>query len=143
MLVHYKHLSKYAHSPIKAHAADACYDLRASSKATVPAGGTIVIRTDLAIRVPTGHVGFIMSRSGLASKHSVFVLNAPGIIDAEYSGEIKIVLGNMSPNNYLVEKGDKVAQFTMLPLMQLNLLRGDNMVWSGIRGERGFGSTGY
>jgi dUTP pyrophosphatase len=84
-----------------------------------------------------------MSRSGLASKHSVFVLNAPGIIDAEYSGEIKIVLGNMSPNNYLVEKGDKVAQFTMFPLMQLNLLRGDNMVWTGMRGERGFGSSGY
>jgi dUTP pyrophosphatase len=84
-----------------------------------------------------------MSRSGLASKHGIFVLNAPGIIDAEYSGEIKIVMGNMSDKNYLVERGDKIAQFTMFPLMQLNLLRGDDMVWSGTRGARGFGSSGY
>lgn len=143
MLVHYKHLSKFAHSPIKAHAADACYDLRASSEEEVLNGGTATVRTDLAIRIPTGHVGLIMSRSGLASKHGVFVLNAPGIIDAEYSGEIKIVLGNMGKNVYLVERGDKIAQFMMLPLMQLNLLRGDNMVWSGVRGDRGFGSSGY
>ena len=84
-----------------------------------------------------------MSRSGLASKNGVFVLNAPGIIDAEYSGEIKIVLGNMNDYGYLIERGDKIAQFTMMPLMQLSMLRGDNMVWSGMRGDRGFGSTGY
>jgi dUTP pyrophosphatase len=73
----------------------------------------------------------------------VFVLNAPGIIDAEYSGEIKVVLGNMDDFNYLIERGDKIAQFMVQPLMQTNLLRGDNMVWSGMRGDRGFGSTGY
>jgi dUTP pyrophosphatase len=84
-----------------------------------------------------------MSRSGLASKHGVFVLNAPGIIDAEYSGEIKIVLGNMDDFNYLIERGDKIAQFMVQPLMNINLLRGDNMVWTGMRGDRGFGSTGY
>jgi dUTP pyrophosphatase len=70
-------------------------------------------------------------------------LNAPGIIDAEYSGEIKIVMGNMNDYGYLIERGDKIAQFTMMPLMQLSMLRGDNMVWSGMRGDRGFGSTGY
>jgi dUTP pyrophosphatase len=73
----------------------------------------------------------------------VFVLNAPGIIDAEYSGEIKIVLGNMDDFNYLIERGDKIAQFMVQPLMNINLLRGDNMVWTGMRGDRGFGSTGY
>jgi dUTP pyrophosphatase len=84
-----------------------------------------------------------MSRSGLASKRGVFVLNAPGIIDAEYTGEIKVVLANMDDRNYLVERGDKIAQFTMLPLMDLTMLRGDNMVWTGMRGDNGFGSTGY
>ena len=143
MLVHYKHLTKYAHSPSKAHAADACYDLRASSEETINPNGFATIRTELAIRVPTGHVGLIMSRSGLASKHGIFVLNAPGIIDAEYSGEIKIVLGNMGKKTYLVERGDKMAQFMMQPLMQLNLLRGDDMIWSGTRGDNGFGSSGY
>ena len=137
MIVHYKHLSKYAHSPKKAHKEDACFDLRASEAITVPSHSFATVRTELAIRIPAGHVGLIMSRSGLASVNGVFVLNAPGIIDAEYSGEIKVVLGNMD------ERGDKIAQFMMMPLMQLNMLRGDNMVWSGMRGDRGFGSTGY
>jgi len=143
MIINYKHLTKYAHAPIKVHKADACFDLRASEAVTIPAHGYGTARTELAIRIPAGHVGFIMSRSGLASKHGVFVLNAPGIIDAEYSGEIKVVLGNMDDFNYLIERGDKIAQFMVQPLMQTNLLRGDNMVWSGMRGDRGFGSTGY
>ena len=143
MIIHYKHLTKYAHSPAKAHKEDACFDLRASEQITIPSHNYATARTELAIRIPSGHVGLIMSRSGLASNRGVFVLNAPGIIDAEYSGEIKIVLGNMDDNNYLVERGDKIAQFTVLPLMQLSMLRGDNMVWTGMRGGRGFGSTGY
>jgi dUTP pyrophosphatase len=143
MIINYKHLTKYAHSPIKTHKADACFDLRASEAVTVSGHGYATARTELAIRIPAGHVGFIMSRSGLASKHGVFVLNAPGIIDAEYSGEIKVVLGNMSDFNYLIERGDKIAQFMVQPLMHTSLLRGDNMVWSGMRGDRGFGSTGY
>jgi dUTP pyrophosphatase len=143
MIIHYKHLTKYAHSPQKAHKEDACFDLRASDDIAIPSHSFVTVRTELAIRVPAGHVGFIMSRSGLAAKHGVFVLNAPGIIDAEYSGEVKIVLGNMSDNNYLVERGDKIAQFMMQPLMQTSMLRGDNMVWTGMRGDRGFGSTGY
>ena len=143
MIIHYKHLTKYAHSPAKTHKEDACFDLRASEQITIPSHNYATARTELAIRIPSGHVGLIMSRSGLASNRGVFVLNAPGIIDAEYSGEIKIVLGNMDDNNYLVERGDKIAQFTVLPLMQLSMLRGDNMVWSGMRGDRGFGSTGY
>lgn len=143
MIIHYKHLTKYAHSPIKGHKEDACFDLRASEAATVCNHDYTTVRTELAIRIPAGHVGMIMSRSGLAANHGVFVLNAPGIIDAEYNGEIKIVLANMSKHNYVIERGDKIAQFTMMPLMQLSMLRGDNMVWSGMRGDRGFGSTGY
>jgi dUTP pyrophosphatase len=143
MIVHFKHLTQYAHSPKKAHKEDACFDLRASEAITIPSHSFGTARTELAIRIPAGHVGFIMSRSGLASTNGVFVLNAPGIIDAEYSGEIKIVLGNMNDYGYLIERGDKIAQFTMMPLMQLSMLRGDNMVWSGMRGDRGFGSTGY
>jgi len=143
MIIHYKHLTKYAHSPQKAHKEDACFDLRASEQASIPGHGYTTVRTELAIRIPSGHVGFIMSRSGMASNRGVFVLNAPGVIDAEYSGEIKIVLANMDDVSYLVERGDKVAQFTVMPLMQLSMLRGDNMVWSGMRGDRGFGSTGY
>jgi dUTP pyrophosphatase len=143
MIIHYKHLTKYAHSPKKAHKEDACFDLRASDSTTIPSHGFGTVRTELAIRVPAGHVGLIMSRSGLASTHGVFVLNAPGIIDAGYTGEIKVVLGNMCDFNYLIASGDKIAQFMVLPLMQMSMLRGDSMVWEGMRGDRGFGSTGY
>jgi dUTP pyrophosphatase len=143
MIIHYKHLSKYAHSPKKAHKEDACFDLRASEAMNIRPHSFATARTELAIRIPSGHVGFIMSRSGLASNHGVFVLNAPGIIDAEYSGEIKIILGNINDFNYLVERGDKIAQFMVMPLMHTSMLRGDNMIWSGMRGDRGFGSTGY
>jgi dUTP pyrophosphatase len=143
MIIHYKHLTKYAHSPTKAHKEDACFDLKASDDTTIPSHSFGTVHTELAIRVPAGHVGFIMSRSGLASKHGVFVLNAPGIIDAEYSGAIKIVVGNMNDYSYRVERGDKIAQFMIQPLMQMSMLRGDNMVWNGMRGDRGFGSSGY
>jgi dUTP pyrophosphatase len=143
MIINYKHLTKYAHSPKKAHKEDACFDLRASDAITIPSRGYGTVRTELAIRIPSGHVGLIMSRSGLSSKHGVFVLNAPGIIDAGYTGEIKVVLGNMDDFNYVIERGDKIAQFMVQPLMQISMLRGDNMVWEGMRGDRGFGSTGY
>ncbi len=143
MIIYYKHLNKRAHDPVKAHKEDACFDLRAAEALTIPRHGYATVCTELAIRIPSGHVGLIMSRSGLASSHGVFVLNAPGIIDAEYAGQIKVVLANMDDDNYLIERGDKIAQFTMLPLMQVNMLRGDNMIWSGTRGGEGFGSTGY
>ncbi len=143
MIIHYKHLTKYAHSPVKAHKEDACFDLRASDDINVPSHHWATVRTELAIRIPSGHVGLIMSRSGLASKHGVFVLNAPGIIDAEYSGEIKVVLANMNDYAYHVERGDKIAQFMVMPMMQISMLRGDNMIWSGMRGDNGFGSSGY
>lgn len=143
MIINYKHLGKHAHDPVKVHKDDACLDLRASEQSTVPSHGYATVRTELAIRIPSGHVGLIMSRSGLASQHGVFVLNAPGIIDAGYTGEIKVVLANMDDFNYVIARGDKIAQFTILPLVQFNMLRGDNMVWSGVRGGDGFGSTGY
>lgn len=143
MIIHYKHRTKYAHSPVKAHIADACFDIKSSRDITIEPHSYNVVTTDLSIRVPAGHVGMLMSRSGLASKHGVFVLNAPGIIDAEYSGEVKVVLGNMSGSSYLIERGDRIAQFMMLPLMQVSMLRGDSMIWNGTRGEKGFGSSGY
>jgi dUTPase len=67
MLVHYKHLTKYAHSPSKAHAADACYDLRASSELNISPNSYSTIRTELAIRVPTGHVGGTRGARGFGS----------------------------------------------------------------------------
>jgi len=143
VIINYKHLCKRAHDPAKAHKEDACFDLRSAEGVTIPSHGYATVCTELAIRIPTGHMGLIMSRSGLASRHGVFVLNAPGVIDAGYTGQIKVVLANMDDFNYLIERGDKIAQFTMLPIMQVNMLRGDNMVWSGTRGGDGFGSTGY
>lgn len=142
MIINYKHLTSYAHSPVKVYKEDACFDLRASKHITIPSKGFEVVNTEIAIRVPSCHVGFILSRSGLAAKKGIFVLNAPGVIDAGYTGEIKIVIGNLG-DDYFIERGDKVAQFMVMPIALSKMLRADNMVWDGFRGDKGFGSTGY
>ena len=139
MLVHYKHLNDKAIEPTKAHRDDACYDLYATEPIIIDSYA--VVSTGLAIRIPRGFVGMICSRSGLAADSGVFVLNAPGIIDAGYHGEIKIVLGAMAP--HLVRAGDRIAQLMILPLYDISLLRGDNMVWGLTeRGVDGLGSSG-
>lgn len=143
MIVPYKHLTSYAHAPVKANREDAGYDLKASRDIVVPSSEHVTITTELAIRIPAGYMGMIVSRSGLAAKHGVFVLNAPGIIDSNYSGEIKIVLANLGKHSYAVERGDKVAQLLIIPFPYVTLSRNDSMVWSGTRGDKGFGSSGY
>lgn len=141
MLVHFKFLSESATFPTRAHTSDACWDLYASVPAKVKDYTTV--HTSIAVNIPAGYCGMVMSRSGLASKHGVFVLNAPGIIDAGYHGEVKVVLANLGKSVYNVNKGDRIAQLMIVPLTLTHLLRGDSMVWGlSERGANGFGSTG-
>ena len=140
MLIHYKHLTDTSKSPTKAHNTDAGFDLYANEKVVLNPLATI--GTGLAIRIPTGYVGLVCSRSGLASR-GIFVMNAPGIIDAGYTGEIKIILGTIGSMT-VIEQGDKIAQLLIQPVHEVHLLRGDSMVWGLTeRGDNGFGSSGY
>lgn len=140
MLLHYKFLSEDATEPTKAHKYDACWDLYASEDKFI--AGWEIVGTSIAIRVPKNYMGLIMSRSGLAANEGMFVLNAPGVIDHGYHGEIKVILASL--RDRWVMKGDRIAQFCLVELPEAHLLRGDGMVWGLTpRGEEGLGSSGY
>jgi dUTP pyrophosphatase len=101
--------------PTYAHPGDAGLDLLAREDALVAAGGgRALVPTGIAIAIPVGHAGFVVPRSGLALKHGISVVNSPGVIDAAYRGEIKVVLLNTDPAvDYQVHRGDRVAQLVL------------------------------
>ncbi len=128
--------------PTYAREGDAGLDLRARHDISIPAGGgRRLMPTGIAIAIPNGHAGLILPRSGLALNHGVTVLNTPGLIDAAYRGEIKVVLINTDlEHDYEVHRGDRIAQ--------LVVQRVERVVWHEVdelNGEHrggGFGHTG-
>lgn len=98
--------------PSYAHPGDAGLDLLAREDAVVPAaGGRVLVPTGISIAIPVGHAGLLVPRSGLALKHGISVVNTPGVIDAAYRGELKVVLLNTDPaTDYLIHRGDRIAQ---------------------------------
>lgn len=140
MLVYYKHMTSAAQKPTKAHLTDAGLDLYAAEPAKID--GWATVGTGLQIRIPKDYMGLVCSRSGLASG-GVFVVNAPGIIDYGYRGEVKVVLGSLGKEPVWVNVGDRIAQLLILPVESATMLRADGMVWENtLRGEGGFGSSG-
>ena len=128
--------------PAYATPGDAGIDLLARADTTIPAaGGRALVPTGIAIALPAGHGGFLLPRSGLALKHGVTLLNSPGLIDAGYRDEIKVLLINHDPEqDYRVLRGDRIAQLVVLPVdpvrwLEVGSLDGEN------RGG-GFGHTG-
>jgi dUTP pyrophosphatase len=101
--------------PTYAHPGDAGLDLHAREDAHLPAGGgRALVPTGIAIAIPPGHAGFVLPRSGLALRHGVGVVNAPGLIDAAYRGELQVVLLNTDPAaDYTVHRGDRIAQLVV------------------------------
>lgn len=129
--------------PRFANEGDAGCDLVAVESCTLLAGGgRALVATGLAVAIPEGHAGFVLPRSGLASKHGVTCANAPGLIDPGYRGELKIALVNLDPeHDYRVEKGDRVAQLVVLAVAASHFVVVDELP-SATRGDGGFGSTG-
>ena len=128
--------------PSYARPGDAGLDLLAREGAVLaPGGGRALVPTGLAIAIPVGHAGFVQPRSGLALRHGVTVLNAPGLIDAGYRDELKVLLVNTDPTQaYEVHRGDRIAQLVIqrvdaVVLREVASLDGEN------RGG-GFGHTG-
>lgn len=128
--------------PTYAHPGDAGLDLFARESAVIGAGGCRhLMPTGIAIAIPVGHCGLVLPRSGLALRHGISIVNAPGLIDAAYRGEIKAVLANTDPaDDYEIHRGDRVAQ--------LVIQRVDEVAWNvvesldGIDRGGGFGHTG-
>ncbi|MGA7835497.1 MAG: dUTP diphosphatase [Acidimicrobiales bacterium] len=138
-----KRLRPDAVIPANANHGDAGCDLVAVEACTIKAGGgRALVPTGVAVAIPDGHGGFVLPRSGLASRHGVTLANAPGLIDAGYRGEVKVALVNLDPDHdYLVEKGDRVAQLVVMAVSPSVFLVVDELP-DTTRGEGGFGSSG-
>lgn len=129
--------------PRHAHVGDAGVDLVAREGVVLePGGGRALIPTGIALAIPDGYAGFVLPRSGLALKHGVTCLNAPGLIDAGYRDEIKCVLVNLDPDEkYEVRRGDRIAQLIIQRVEALRFAPVDHLPESD-RGIGGFGHTG-
>lgn len=118
-------------------------DLRAAVKdyVTLPPGKTALIPTGIAIAVPVGFEAQIRPRSGLALKHSIGILNSPATIDADYRGEIGVVLCNHGDQSFVVNRADRIAQMVITPCIRVEWMPVDDLPETA-RGTGGFGSTG-
>lgn len=129
-------------APHYAHPGDAGLDLLARTDVTLEPGGRELVPTGIAVALPAGYVGLVHPRSGLARKHGITVLNAPGTIDAGYRGEVQVILHNTDPSHAVtVHRGDRIAQLVLQRVARAELVEVDHLPGSE-RGEGGFGSTG-
>ena len=129
--------------PTRAHADDAGLDLVAVEAATIPAGGgRAVVGTGIAVEIPRGWAGLVCPRSGLAARHGIGVVNAPGVIDAGYRGELRVVLLNTDPDtDFDVAPGDRIAQLVLVQARTGAVVEVDELS-PAARADQGFGSTG-
>ncbi len=130
------------HPPQYAHAGDAGADLRAAEAVELGPGERALIGTGVAIALPDGYAAFVVPRSGLAAKHGITVVNAPGTVDAGYRGEIKVTLLNTDRSeSFAVAAGDRIAQLIVMPVTRAVFVPVPELPDSA-RGTGGFGSTG-
>ena len=128
--------------PAYAHPGDAGADLCAAEDVVLPPGGRATVGTGLAVAVPDGHAAFVHPRSGLAARHGITVVNAPGTVDAGYRGEVRVVLLNTDRDQpFTVRRGDRIAQLVVQPVTRVRFLDVAELPPTP-RGEGGFGSTG-
>lgn len=116
-------------------------DLRAAETTILPPGARCLMPTGFAIALPEGHEAQVRPRSGLAVKHGVTVLNAPGTIDCDYRGEIKVPLINHGTEPFDITRGDRIAQMVVAPVTRAMLIEADELDGTA-RGSGGFGSSG-
>ncbi len=127
--------------PSYATAGSAGLDLRAADAHSLKPGGRALVATGIAIALPQGFEAQVRPRSGLAVKHGVTVLNAPGTIDCDYRGEIKVPLINHGSEDFTIARGDRIAQMVIAPVVVARLAEVDSLEATA-RGAGGFGSSG-
>ena len=129
--------------PERAYPGDAGLDLAAAERVELAPGARAVVGTGLAVAIPDGHAGFVQPRSGLAAKHGIAVVNSPGLVDAGYRGELKVVLLNTDREEaFVVEPGMRIAQLVVVPVTTPEPVEVTELPASE-RGERGFGSSAH
>lgn len=129
------------HPPLQATAGAAGHDIHAAEDATLEPGSFRAIATGYAIAIPDGYEGQVRPRSGLAARHGVTVLNAPGTIDADYRGEVKVILINHGREPFTLKRNDRIAQLVIAPVTNSVFEPVARLPETG-RGTGGFGSTG-
>jgi dUTP pyrophosphatase len=135
-------LSEAARAPAQASDGDAGYDLHAAEATTIPPGTRASVGTGLALEIPAGHAGLVLPRSGNALRHGIALVNAPGLIDSGYRGEVRVLLLNTdSALPFDVEVGDRIAQLVIVRHDSPELVEVESLAESE-RGEGGFGSSG-
>jgi dUTP pyrophosphatase len=128
--------------PERAYLGDAGLDLAACERVELAPGERAVVGTGLAVAIPEGYAGFVQPRSGLADRHGISIVNAPGLIDSGYRGELKVILLNTdNAHPFVVEPGMRIAQLVVLELPELELVETDQLPATE-RGVRGHGSSG-
>ncbi len=137
-----RRLDRAARLPARAHDDDAGYDLCALHAATLAPGDRAMLRTGIAIELPSGHAGLVLPRSGLAARHGIALVNAPGLIDAGYRGELKVLLLNTDrTERFEIAPGDRIAQLVIVAVATPQIVEADALAATP-RGEGGFGSSG-
>jgi dUTP pyrophosphatase len=137
-----KRLDPRAVLPIRAHAGDAGLDLHALEAVELPPGERAQVRTGIAIALPPGTAGLVLPRSGLAARHGLSVVNAPGLIDEGYRGELQVLLLNTDRDaTFRAAAGDRIAQLVIVDVKAPEIVESDDLGDSS-RGSGGFGSSG-
>jgi dUTP pyrophosphatase len=129
--------------PKRAYAGDAGLDLSSCERVTLEPGERATVPTGLAVAIPEGHAGLVQPRSGLAARHGITIVNAPGLVDAGYRGELKVVLLNTdAAEPFTVEPGMRIAQLVVVAVPAVELVEVEELPESE-RGVRGFGSSAH
>lgn len=137
-----KRLEPGARLPTRAHADDAGLDLHALESVTIDPGRRATVRTGIAVAIPHGYAGLVLPRSGLAARHGIALVNAPGLIDAGYRGELRVLLLNTDVDApFTLAAGDRVAQLVLIAVALPVAVAVDQLDETE-RGSGGFGSTG-
>ena len=127
--------------PSRAHPGDAGLDLRCRDEVRLEPGARAAVPTGVAVAIPEGYAGFVLPRSGHAARHGVGIVNAPGLIDSGYRGEVTVLLVNHGDEPVSFERGSRVAQLVVMPVPVLPWVQVDHLSDTS-RGAGGFGSTG-
>lgn len=142
MELRFRRLSEAALPPARAHGGDAGYDLHAAEAASIGPGERASVGTGIAIALPEGSAGLVVPRSGLAARHGIGVVNAPGLIDSGYRGEVRVLLLNTDrERGFEVAPGDRIAQLVLIRVETPEAVELDALDETA-RGAGGFGSTG-
>ncbi len=137
-----KRLDPAARLPVRAHPGDAGVDLHALAAVTLAPGARAAVRTGLALEIPHGQAGLVLPRSGLALRHGIALVNAPGLIDAGYRGELQVLLLNTDRAQTVeLAAGERIAQLVLVDVALAEIVEVDRLSDSA-RGSGGFGSSG-